>query len=120
MTNVTATRRRAEENLASFAHHPRTFAFICGPPGPGRRCTPSLRNSTYNTGWLAPPVRAPADGAPLPITATGRPSLRIAPSQRRSVPSSEQHMIPAAGIKDQELAITGRCRLQTTQPSHGP
>src|SRR5262249_57162386 len=67
--------RRTEENQGSFAHHhPRTFwPSFTAHHGPGSTGTPSLRNSTHSTGWLAPPALATADWAPPPITATGSP-----------------------------------------------
>src|SRR5262249_15957320 len=85
--------RRAEENQGSFAHdHPRTFWPSFAPHhGPGSTGTPSLGNSTYSTGWLAPPALATADWAPPPITATGSPVTTNCPKSKdiRSIPASK-------------------------------
>src|SRR6266446_3408306 len=85
--------RRTEENQGSFAHdHPRTFwPSFAAHHGPGSTGTPSLRNSTYSTGWLAPPALATADWAPPPITATGSPVTTNCPKSTdiRSIPASK-------------------------------
>src|SRR5215471_5729859 len=85
--------RRTEENQGSFAHdHPRTFwPSFAAHHGPGLTGTPSLRNSTYSTGWLAPPALATADWAPPPITATGSPVTTNCPKSTdiRSIPASK-------------------------------
>src|SRR5262249_23777215 len=86
-------RRRTEENQGSFAHdHPRTFwPSFTAHHGPGLTGTPSLRNSTYRTGWLTPPALATADWAPSPITATGSPVTTNCPKSTdiRSIPASK-------------------------------
>src|SRR6476661_1243054 len=67
--------------------------------GPGSTGTPSLRNSTYSTGWLAPPALATADWAPPPITATGSPRFH-------EMPHRVTHDYAAGtGTKDQESTI---------------
>src|SRR6516225_7375681 len=85
--------RRTEENQGSFAHdHPRTFwPSFTAHHGPGSTGTPSLRNSTYSTGWLAPPALATADWTPPPITATGSPVTTNCPKSTdiRSIPASK-------------------------------
>src|SRR6516165_9021581 len=85
--------RRTEENQGSFAHDPRrTFwPSFAAHHGPGSTGTPSLRNSTYSTGWLAPPALATADWAPPPITATGSPVTTNCPKSTdiRSIPASK-------------------------------
>src|SRR5262245_3943519 len=85
--------RRTEENQGSFAHdHPRTFwPSFAAHHGPGSTGTPSLRNSTYSTGWFAPPALATADWAPPPITATGSPVTTNCPKSTdiRSIPASK-------------------------------
>src|SRR5262245_40638346 len=85
--------RRTEEKQGSFAHdHPRTFwPSFAAHHGPGSTGTPSLRNSTYSTGWLAPPALATADWAPPPITATGSPVTTNCPKSTdiRSIPASK-------------------------------
>src|SRR5262245_8176664 len=84
--------RRTEENQGSFAHHPRTFwpSFVAHH-GPGSTGTPSFRNSTYSTGWLAAPARAAVDWASPPITATGSPVTTNCPKSTdiRSIPASK-------------------------------
>src|SRR2546429_2363728 len=84
--------RRTEEKQGSFAHHhPRTFwPSFTAHHGPGSTGTPSLRNSTYSTGWLTPPALATADSAPSPITATGSPVTTNCPKSTdiRSIPAS--------------------------------
>src|SRR5207302_816749 len=81
--------RRAQEYQGSFAHHPRTFwPSVAAHQGPGSTGIPSLRNSTYNTGWVEPPVSTPAN--PPPITATGSPATTNYPRSTdiRSIPAS--------------------------------
>src|SRR6185503_19817109 len=51
----------AQENYRSLAHHPRTFSpSLAAHHGPGSIGVPSLRNSTYSTGWLAVVARMDA------------------------------------------------------------
>src|SRR5438094_8353194 len=74
--------RRTEENQGSFAHHPRTFwPSFTAHHGPGSTGIPSLRNSTYSTGWRASPAleslrrsSANSNGGPpsSPSSATSR------------------------------------------------
>src|SRR6478752_132153 len=53
--------RGAQENNRSLAHHPRTFSpSFAAHHGPGSIGVPSLRNSTYSTGWLAVVARMDA------------------------------------------------------------
>src|SRR6266480_1566425 len=83
------TCRRAQEYQGSFAHHPRTFwPSVAAHHGPGSTGIPSLRNSTYSTGWVEPPVSTPAN--PPPITATGSPATTNCPRSTdiRSIPAS--------------------------------
>ena len=84
--------RRTEEYQGSLAHHPRTFwPSFAAHHGPGSTGIPSLRNSTYSTGWLVPPALAAVIWAPLPITATGSPVTTNCPRSTdiRSIPASK-------------------------------
>src|SRR5262249_22022164 len=65
--------------------------------------TPSLRNSTYSTGWLAPPALATADCRLFLRWAHPLPEL----AQVNGYPlhASEQDMTSAADLKDQEDQI---------------
>src|SRR5262249_46844233 len=89
-------------NQGRFAHGqpPNLYPSFTAHHGPGSTGTPCLRNSTYSTGWLAPPALATADWAPLPITATGSPVTTNCPK----VNGYPFHP-SAGGIKDQELTI---------------
>src|SRR5580700_9985052 len=82
--------RRAKENQGSLAHYPRTFSLsVVAHHGLGSTGVPSLRNSTYSTGWLEPVATAAADCGPPPITATGSPVSTNWPgsTEIRSIPA---------------------------------
>jgi hypothetical protein len=81
-----------DEDQGSLAHYPRTFSLsVVAHHGLGSTGVPSLRNSTYRTGWLEPVATAAADCGPPPITATGSPVRTNWPgsTEIRSMPASK-------------------------------
>src|SRR5262249_4903955 len=95
--------RRTEEYQGRFArHHPPTFwASFAAHHGPGSKGT---RPAEY--GLVCTTRLARAHWAPPPITATGSTVTTNCPkSNGYPFHPSEQDMISAAGIKDQELTI---------------
>src|SRR6516162_5429784 len=105
--SVTATPaaapRRIREVLRIIIRN--LLAFVCGPPRAWIDGNPALAELHVKYGLVCTARFGNGHWAPPPITATGSPVTTNCPKSTDPFHPSEQDMISAAGIKDQELTI---------------
>ena len=114
-------RRRAEKNEGSLAHHPRTFSpSPVRPPWAWIDGSPVLSELDIEHRLAASLSRRPAAicGRRFPSPQPVPRSARTGRDRRYPIHPSQQDMIPAAGIQDQELAV-GAERSGVNHPAVG-